>query len=1249
MTELNLYFEFRCLKGLYHLGLLDKPEYRERLEYEMEVIIQMGFPGYFLIVADLLDWCRQQEIRVGPGRGSVSGSMCAYSLGITHPALDPIRYGLLFERFLNPDRISMPDIDMDFDKDRRDEVIQYLQDKYGHDNVSHIGTYGTMKAKAAIREVTRVLGHPYSVGATLSKLTLPAIAGKEQSLETCYAQVPELKALKENSGTPEAHVLEWAEKLEGQKRSFGTHAGGIVLSEDPVYSRIPITLGKDKKPTTQFEMNNVEEVGLVKFDVLGLRGLTTIQTCLELIQEDIDIDDIPIEDGATFQRLQRGDTVGIFQLEGSSGIQDLVMQIKPANLEDLTAAVSIYRPGPLGCDYLKTYLAIRAGKAEPEYLIPELEPILGVTSNFLIFQEQILEIAKQLAGYTGGEADSLRKCVGGDTLIRTPDGLFPIRDLVGKNYKALTCSSFQHKYNNVKYTFKQREEKDTVKITTESGTELICTYDHKVFTNHGWVEASKLSRKHYLLHNIQEQYGTFEYPEHILFLLAAISTEGYFREETSSHFCNTNIHHIKEFSRSVKILTGEEPRTWQQENVHYVYIPKKAKVYLNNIGLKYSLSSDKELPKEVLQLSKRQTRKLLGLLIDFDGWVIEKQLEIGYSSKSKRLIHQVKYLFESLGVRAPIYVKQNHYSIIIRDQRDTKQVINCLLNCSEKCKIPHPVNKKNNFTKHIIPHNIWFPIVEKLIKQSGYKRHQILTEDIVSGTYFNSSLSKERLSKILSLCGRSKELEFYLQDLSFWDKIKTVKPNGKSEVFDFTMSSHITPCAYGNNLLIHNSVGKKLPKLMAEHETKFKGGVEKNGYSSEVADKLWNDIKDFAAYGFNKSHGLAYSYISYQMAYLKEHYTTEFLCACLISDSGDVDKIIRYVSWCKDNGIEILPPSINKSECNFSIEEGKIRFGLQCIKNVGASAKAIIRERKNGPFRDITDFYNRIDTGKLNKKKVESLIGAGSFDEFGLSRGEVYDRINSIWDHKAELKSYQSKLNTYNKRIDIYNQRQIEIEEWDKLTKEEKKQARKEGKKKPGKLKLPVEPEKPKIVEKGIRQELGELEKLSLERELIGCYLSGHPLDYISAGGTQIQEIKETGSNKQRYSSVAIPSHIKELTTKKKQRMAYVTLEDKTGTIQTVVLPPIFKKYGQLLDTKTPIRFSAEIEVIDNEDTRLVKLRILKVEEIEIEGIDPGIPTAIVPVGSNTPAKVKKIDQPTRIILSSGSHIWDLGIISEKQ
>lgn len=412
LTELDEYFIYKCKKGLKERGLSDKPEYIERLNYEMETIIKMGFPGYFLVVYDIINYARSNNIQVGPGRGSVVGSLVAYSLKISN--LDPIKYGLIFERFLNPERVSMPDVDMDFEKEKRDQVIQYVMDKYGHDKVAHIGTFGVLRAKNAVRSVARVLGADYQTGDALSKLLLNPVHGKPQPLATSFEKIEEL-AIDYKAVGLKGDILRNAEKVENLNSSVGVHASGIVIANQPLVELVPLFKGKGDEITTQWEMKNIEQIGLIKFDFLGLNALTKIHKATDLIrltEPEFDLDTIPIDDKLTFDKLCSGEVQGVFQLEDSSGIRDLLMQIIPRNLEDICAILSIYRPGPLGHAYKDIYLQVRQGLRDPEYLVPELAPILGKTSGWMIYQEQILDIARHLCGYTYGQADNLRKAIG---------------------------------------------------------------------------------------------------------------------------------------------------------------------------------------------------------------------------------------------------------------------------------------------------------------------------------------------------------------------------------------------------------------------------------------------------------------------------------------------------------------------------------------------------------------------------------------------------------------------------------------------------------------------------------------------------------------------------------------------------------------------------------------------------------------------------------------------------------------------
>ena len=384
-------------------------DYEQRLDFELSVIIKMNYPGYFLIVADFIKWAKAQDIPVGPGRGSGAGSLVAYSLTITD--LDPLRFNLLFERFLNPDRVSMPDFDIDFCQDRRDEVIDYVQGRYGADHVAQIITFGKLQARAVCRDVGRVLQMPYMQVDRISKL-IPMNPANPVTLGQAIESEPKIQEERDRDPTVR-RMLDIGLKLEGLYRHASTHAAGIVIGDRPLEELVPLYRDpRSSLPATQFNMKYAEKAGLVKFDFLGLKTLTVIDKAQKLIRKRLpsfDIAKVPLDDAPTYHMLAQGDTVGVFQLE-SSGMRDAVRQMRADRFEDLIALVALYRPGPMA--NIPTYCARKLGKEKIEYLHPKLEPILKETFGVITYQEQVQQTAKDLAGYTLAEADLLRRAMG---------------------------------------------------------------------------------------------------------------------------------------------------------------------------------------------------------------------------------------------------------------------------------------------------------------------------------------------------------------------------------------------------------------------------------------------------------------------------------------------------------------------------------------------------------------------------------------------------------------------------------------------------------------------------------------------------------------------------------------------------------------------------------------------------------------------------------------------------------------------
>ena len=383
--------------------------YRERLEFELGVINQMGFPGYFLIVADFIQWAKRRDIPVGPGRGSGAGSVVAWALSITD--LDPLRWGLLFERFLNPERVSMPDFDIDFCQDRREEVIGYVQEKYGFDRVAQIITFGSLQARAALRDVGRVLEMPYSQVDRIAKL-IPNNPANPTTIAQALESEEDLRQQRRDDEQV-AELIDISMKIEGLYRHASTHAAGLVIGDRPLDQLVPLYRDpRSPMPVTQFNMKWVELAGLVKFDFLGLKTLTVLQRAVGFLANrgiDIDLSAIPLDDVKTFEMLSAGDTVGVFQLE-SAGMRDVLKGLKPDRFEDIIAVVALYRPGPM--ENIKHYVARKHDPSQVTYMHPKLEPVLAETYGIMIYQEQVQQAARVLAGYTLGGADLLRRAMG---------------------------------------------------------------------------------------------------------------------------------------------------------------------------------------------------------------------------------------------------------------------------------------------------------------------------------------------------------------------------------------------------------------------------------------------------------------------------------------------------------------------------------------------------------------------------------------------------------------------------------------------------------------------------------------------------------------------------------------------------------------------------------------------------------------------------------------------------------------------
>ncbi|SHF25321.1 DNA polymerase III catalytic subunit, DnaE type [Thermoanaerobacter uzonensis DSM 18761] len=770
------YLRKLCYEGLYKRYKNPSKEVIERLDYELSVIKQMGYVDYFLIVWDFIKFAKDNGIMTGPGRGSAAGSLVAYTLGITN--IDPIKYNLLFERFLNPERVSMPDIDSDFCYERRQEVIDYVVEKYGKDNVAQIITFGTMAARAVIRDVGRALNYPYAEVDVIAKM-IPFELG--MTIDKALSLNPELKARYENEEKVK-QLIDISRSLEGLPRHASTHAAGVVISKEPLVNYVPLQKNEDSI-VTQFPMTTLEELGLLKMDFLGLRTLTVIRDTIEMVKKNkgvtIDFDSMEYDDSKVYELISKGETEGVFQLE-SPGMKQFMTELKPKNLEDIIAGISLYRPGPM--DQIPRYLANRNHPESIVYDHPLLKPILDVTYGCMVYQEQVMQIVRDVAGYSLGRSDLVRRA-----------------------------------------------------------------------------------------------------------------------------------------------MAKKKMDVMEQERKNFIY------------GI-----------------------------VDEEGNVI-------------------------------------------------------------------------------VP------------------------------------------------------------------------------------------------------------------------GALRNGLDEATANKLFDEMLDFANYAFNKSHAAAYAVIAYQTAYLKRYYPGEFMAALLNSFVDNLDKIAFYVQVCKKMGIKVLPPDINESDSYFTVVEDKIRFGLSAVKNVGLNmTMEIVSEReRNGKFKSVIDFFERMQDSQLNKKAVESLIKAGAFSSFGVRRSQLL----SVYDKLME-NIKRNRNNNLNGQISLFG----EVEQ-------------SHG----------VEFEFPDL------EEFSKSRLLSMEKETLGLYISGHPLEEyvddipkITNATTldfKVSEEEMFQPKLQDNQEVVIAGVIatkKIKFTKSNNMMAFVTIEDLYGTVEVIVFPTVYEKYSSIIKEDSPVVIRGKVSLKEEEEPKIL-------------------------------------------------------------
>ena len=802
--------EVSYLRQLVEQGASDRygsnpePEVWDRVQHELKIIEEMGFPAYFLIVWDLIRHARENGIRVGPGRGSAAGSIVSYCLKITD--IDPLRYGLMFERFLNPGRKSMPDIDMDFDERYRAEMIRYAAEKYGHDRVAQIITFSTIKGKQAIRDSARVLGHPYSMGDRIAKAMPPSILGKDPTLDQVLTQpapgaASEIKDWYANAqGLREMYqadpavkeIVDSARGLEGLRRQDSIHAAAVVIAPEPMTNIVPIQRkGEDAEIVTQFEMHGVEDLGLLKMDFLGLRNLSIIERCLELVEqttgERVDIDNVALDDEKTFELLRSGNTIGVFQMEGSA-MRSLIRSLQPDTFDDVIALVALFRPGPMGANMHNLYADRKNGRAEVEELHPALTEKLADTYQIMVYQEQVMAVAQEMGGYSVADADNLRR-----------------------------------------------------------------------------------------------------------------------------------------------------------------------------------------------------------------------------------------------------------------------------------------------------------------------------------------------------------------------------------------------------------AMGKKIKQVMQAEEEKFVQGCIAQGHSEQTGRDLFRLIEHFAGYGFPKAHAAGYGLVAYQTAFLKAHHPAEYLASLLTATKKDKDRTAIYLHECRQMGIEVLVPDVNESVSDFAVHEGRIRFGLSAVRNVGEGVvEKIVEARSDSIFESFQDFVDRVDTSVLNKRTVESLIKAGAFDRTGSTRKGLTLAHEQILDATVERRRNEEigQYSLFAGEPQLDEESAIEIPDlvWPQKT------------------------------------------RLAFEKEMLGLYVSDHPLLSVgssleAATTTRIGQLREL-NDRVSLTVGGIVGSITRRWTKNGDPMLFFQLEDLEGSVECIAFPKTVHDYGPLIVEDAILVISGHL------DHRGDEVKVMAREIKELETRDDSTVRLNVPAPRMTPEVV---------------------------
>ncbi len=1182
----------------------------ERLLYELKVIGDMGFSSYFIITWDLIKHARDNQIRVGPGRGSAAGCAVAYTLWITD--LDPIEYDLLFERFLNPSRVSMPDIDMDFDTRYRDEMIRYAAERYGRENVAQIITFGTIKARQAVRDAARVLGHDYGTGDRIAKAMPPLIMGRDTPLYACleehpkyvdgYKMATEIREMYASDPTSK-EVIDVAKGLEGMRRSDGIHAAAVVITKEPLTTYLPIQRKPEPgKPleeapvVTQYEMHGVEDLGLLKMDFLGLRNLDIISDTLDLIQmtrgDMPDIDRVPLDDEPTYDLLRAGQTVGVFQLE-SPPMRALMRSLAPDTFEDVAALVALYRPGPMAANMHNDYADRKNGRKQIEYLHPDAEEILGSTYGLMIYQESVMRIAQKFAGYSLAEADNLRKaCLpAGTKILTTRRGYVPIERVMSlrdRRVQTIDQTTATTRHEEVEEVWSVGV-KSVHRLRTSTGYVVEATDNHPFLVEDTWTELKDIRPGDLVaVAGHTSTQGGSRTPIHEVELAALLISEGYTPdpdgEHRTGHFTNTDPQLLEVFESAYEDFFGVPHRRRSVvDGVSRLRLTKWELRQLRRVIGSYGLAADKVVPDHIVNASLHKVERFLGLYFCADGWADASGVH--YGTKSLAVARALKRMLLRCSVVANICHREipghgRHHTVSVAHKSDAKRfglLIEPHLTWEKLRKVEDHLyewESRGSATNIGIPSSFVRTELERRARVTGRSMRDL---GVDSGGYTSVRLLHPNTLDGLLYSERLEDLR--TGDLR-WDTVVSVEPVGEKECFDFRMANPDRPYAVVEDFLVHNC-GKKIRELIVKERAKFEEGCEEHGYGRELGKEWFDIIEPFADYAFNKSHSYGYGFIAYQIAYLKANYPAEYMSALLTSVKSNLDKAAVYLAECRAMDIPVTVADVNRSLVDFAPElrrddsgaivGGDIVFGMSAVRGVGTGhCELIIAERDaNGFFTDFYDFCERVDPGVLNKKTVEALIKAGAFDSVGHPRQGLLMVFESIIDRTiARRKEAEAGVMSL----------------FDSMGADDGGGSIGAG--------FDEREEIPDV-------EFPKTQKLAFEKEMLGLYVSDHPLfgaeDFLARrtdigldalGECEDGAIKTVGG---------VITNLQRKWTKKGDLMGVLVLEDLRANAETMVFPRTMTEHGHKLADDAIVLIKARIDKRDD----MPKLIAMEIEVVE--------------------------------------------------